>query len=311
MRKRKIINLGNNIVGSSKSQEYDNTNYNAFEHLWRSIISATTKDRKQSLILMLSAYFDESGTDQKKHKLLTLAGYLSTVERWEKFDVEWQALLNSEGLKYSHAVDMAHFRCQFEREKGWNETRRRSFEERAHKIIKDNIMKAFDVSLFWEDYLLLIPFFKGEAKDVPPAYACLVNMMLLMVGKWTRENKRFEPIHYVFERGVDAQGWVSETYANASTDIEAGGAFHFASLSFAEGKKGINGIPPLTQLQAADMHAYEIHKNREDKYSGRLQKVGKVRGSLANLRAGDTYLYEIDRRLLFNLLKEIEKENAK
>lgn len=257
---------------------------------------------------MLSAYFDESGTDKKKHKLLTLAGYLSTVERWEKFDIEWQALLDSEGLKYSHAVDMAHFRCQFERDNGWNETRRRSFEEKAHKIIKDNVIKAFDVSLFWEDYLLLIPFYRGEAKDVPPAYACLVNMMLLMIGKWAKENNRFEPIHYVFERGVDAQGWVSETYANASKDIEAAGAFHFASLTFAEGKKEINGIRPLSQLQAADMHAYEIHKNREDRYSGRLQKVGKVRGSLANLREGDTILHEIDRKLLFALLKEIETE---
>lgn len=260
---------------------------------------------------MLSAYFDESGTDKKKHKLLTLAGYLSTVERWEKFDVEWQALLDSEGLRFSHAVDMAHFKDQFERNKGWDETRRRSFEEKAHKIIKDNVMKAFDVSLFWEDYLMLIPFYRGAKKDAPPAYACLVNMILLSVGSWATKNNRFEPIHYVFERGVDSQGWVSETYAKTSEDIEAAKVFHFASLTFAEGKKEINGLRPLTQLQAADMHAYEIHKNREDRYSGRLQKVGKVRGSLANLREGDTILHEIDRKLLFALLKEIETENSK
>lgn len=59
------------------------------------------------------------------------------------------------------------------------------------------------------------------------------------------------------------------------------------------------------------MHAYEIHKNREDRYNDRLQKVGKVRGSLANLREGDTSLHEIDRRILFHLLQDIEKETVR
>lgn len=81
--------------------------------MWRSHIPATTKDRKQSLTLMLPTYFDESGMNKKKQKVLILADYLSTVERWEKFDVEWQALLDCEGLKYADSVGMAHFGCQF------------------------------------------------------------------------------------------------------------------------------------------------------------------------------------------------------
>lgn len=254
---------------------------------------------------MLSAYFDESGT-KPPSKILTIAGYLSTVQRWEKFEIQWVKLLEKYDLSYFHAVDIAHFKIGFERNK--DEHRRERFYKEACKIIKNNTMQPFDISLVWEDYNHLIQFYKG--KDNPPAYAVLVNRLLFVVAQWAQENDLYYPIHYVFERGVDAEGWVSRAYAKAHQEIATAGAFQFASLSFAEGKLEINGKPPLFPLQASDFNAYEVNKHRHDQIDGRLANRGKPRGSLTELRPDNT-TYVFDREGLEVFLKEIEANDEK
>ena len=252
-------------------------------------------------MLMLTAYFDESGTTPPS-KILTIAGYLSTVQRWEKFEIEWLALLDEYNLEYSHAVDFAHFKMGFKREEKDVE-RRKEFYKKACKIIKDNTIQPFDISLIWEDYNVLISFYKG--KDKPPAYGVLVNRLLFMVAEWARDNEKYFPIHYVFERNKHIEGWMARNYAQASKDIATGGAWQFGSLTFAEGKVELNGRKPLVQLQAADMNAYEVNKYRHDDLDGTLAKRGKPRGLLINLRPDNT-TYRFDRNGLEVFLKEIE-----
>lgn len=253
---------------------------------------------------MLTAYFDESGT-KPPSKILTIAGYLSTIQRWEKFEVEWLKLLDEYNLEYSHAVDFAHYKIGF---KSGEEDRRKVFYSKACKIINDNTMQPFDLSLSWEDYNHLIQSYKG--KDKPPAYGVLVNRLLFLVAEWARDNKLFFPIHYVFEQGVDAEGWVARNYAQASKDIATGGAWQFASLTFAEGKTMRNGLRPLVQLQAADMNAYEANKYRHDELDGRLAERGRPRGVLMELRPDNT-TYRFNREGLEIFLKEIENNDEK
>jgi hypothetical protein len=265
-------------------------------------------------MLMLTAYFDESGKDRYKDKVFTVAGYLSTVQRWKKFEIEWLELLRKSEIEYSHAADMAHSKCQF---KKWDSTKRLAFEKDAHKIIKGNTIQPFDMSLLWDDYNELIPTYKGS--DPPPAYALLVNALLLEVAKWATENGYYEPISYVFEDGVDDEGWITRAYAKASQDIASVSAFHFASLTFMPGKPTkderllrkwrMNGKRVLVQLQAADMNAYEICKARKDEISGLFAKRGRLRGSLDSLRSEHRITTFMGRDAMIELLLQIEKKD--
>ena len=44
-----------------------------------------------------SAYFDASGTSDTQ--VITVAGFVSTVKKWIRFEEEWQAILRREGVK--------------------------------------------------------------------------------------------------------------------------------------------------------------------------------------------------------------------
>lgn len=255
-------------------------------------------------MLMLTAYFDESGTHENSEDFLTIAGYLSSVDLWERFELEWLTLLKDPNfnIPYSHAVEMAHFKGPFS---SWDSAIRLAFEKQAHEIIKRNTWKSFDMSLNWAEYHACIPTYVGN--NPPPAYAILVNAVLLEVGNWLTAQQHYEPVDYVMEQGVDAQGWVFRAYNKATLEI-ASGKMHLRSLSFAEGKKWID-VPPRCQLQAADMNAYEINKNRKDVLSGRQQLVGRIRGSLDNLRSHDPETNLLTKSSLMHTLRELEKKD--
>jgi hypothetical protein len=58
----------------------------------RELFSGVPKPRRNRRLLMaLQAYIDDSQTDGE---VLVLAGYLASFERWEKFSLDWQQLLD-------------------------------------------------------------------------------------------------------------------------------------------------------------------------------------------------------------------------
>ena len=118
--------LGNNILDSVESK--DNNKYNAFEHLWRSVFPI---DANEKLMTILTAYFDESGTDGRS-PIVAVGGYISTVELWEDFQREWKRLM---GDTVFHATDMLSLRKDFAKENGWDTERVINTFRRADEII--------------------------------------------------------------------------------------------------------------------------------------------------------------------------------
>ena len=72
---------------------------------------------------MLVAYLDESGTHGDASAVI-VGGYVSTAEQWEAFRTEWSVFLATESVKILHRADLENFQGEFERGKGWDETRR-------------------------------------------------------------------------------------------------------------------------------------------------------------------------------------------
>ena len=249
---------------------------------------------------MLTAYFDESGTDRNQSTALTVAGYGSTGEMWQRFELEWKQMLVDYGLDYFHMAELAHFTKQFKEDKGWDEPRRVSVLERAHDIINRHVLQDFDSSLVWADYDEVIKSYRRRSP--PSAYAVLVNACLSQVGKWATERGHAGNIRYVLESGVDGEGWVKRNYERAGKDSAARESFHFGGLTYDKKHK--------LQLQAAHINAYESRLQMQNRVvSGKLRKT---RESFMNLKGQSGYVSVryFDREGLREYLSSIEAEDV-
>jgi len=62
--------------------------------------------QNESLVLMIWAYYDESGEHVDGDIVnMTVAGCVSTSEKWTVFDAQWRDFLASEGLSEFHMTD--------------------------------------------------------------------------------------------------------------------------------------------------------------------------------------------------------------
>src|SRR5438105_13914422 len=91
---------------------------------------------RQHHLLMLRAYFDESGrSDDLKCRYMGMGGLVATAEGWERFEPAWQAVLTEYGLPYFHMVDYVQYRGAFKEKSEWPEARRRALMAELLKAI--------------------------------------------------------------------------------------------------------------------------------------------------------------------------------
>ena len=70
--------------------------YSRLEHVCRAIW--LSRFRWRNTVAMFSAHFDESGTPDDTHVVLTVAGFVSSVDKWVRFGPAWKKLLAEAGL---------------------------------------------------------------------------------------------------------------------------------------------------------------------------------------------------------------------
>src|SRR5437868_2907029 len=98
-----------------KSGNKVQVSYSAFNHLRRSLFS-----KRDDIYIMLTAYFDDSGTDPG-NKVAVVAGYVSNVVMWEKFETAWRNLLQRHEITSLRRTDLETFNGEF---KSWNPEKR-------------------------------------------------------------------------------------------------------------------------------------------------------------------------------------------
>jgi len=62
---------------------------------------------------MYNTYFDVSGT-RLDSDIISVAGFVSDVQQWLKFEEEWREVLGEFGVPYLHMRKFAHFKGPFE-----------------------------------------------------------------------------------------------------------------------------------------------------------------------------------------------------
>ena len=196
--------------------------YNAFEHLHRSVFPISATER---LMVMLTVYVDESGTDGQS-ALVALAGYLSDVDSWDAFQTEWNAYRKLNGIDVFHATDLRTNHGAFSAKNGWSRSRCNSALRIADNIISKHTMQAVVGYTTIAECEELYPL-----KDPRLGYRRKYSMEYLLAGigfikvlrQWARKKGYTEPIRFVFENGANGKGYLMHLLDHVKkTDNEDG-----------------------------------------------------------------------------------------
>ena len=86
--------------------------------------------------MVMSAYFDESGTHGELSPAVIMGGFLATSSQWAGYEAEMSSLLASSGVKVFHARKLRSGKDDF---KDWTKTRRGEFNTKVLKLADDHM----------------------------------------------------------------------------------------------------------------------------------------------------------------------------
>jgi hypothetical protein len=214
-------------------------------------------------VVMIRAYSDESGVHDAP--ILTVAVYGSPDDQWDRFQREWRAILDPEGVRIFHAAD---FESRWGEFKGWDKQRAVAFQKRLLTTIRLRTQARISVSVNVADFAEIVA---PIAKGVYGAYGFCLFQCLQYLALWLQKYAGDEPVAYFFEQS-DNQGEIGRAMEFLLRHPEFVTKFHLYSYTFAP--------KSLEPLQAADLLAYETWKH----VTNRVLSQGRaVRTSLENL----------------------------
>jgi hypothetical protein len=211
---------------------------------------------------MLTAYFDDSGSERGE-RMLILAGYVHSAQTWLAFNDDWQTVLETApAIKYLHMVEAENLRDEF---KGWV---REEMEEKV-SALADVIVKhepwSIECQVSHQDFSDIVqPVVPYELRT--PYFACFYGVICNLV-KWHASMGLTLPIDFVFDEqgaiGAQAVLW----YETIKSMQPAGLASLFGSTPvFRDDKK-------ILPLQAADLLAWHLRRTREVRYRDESRPV--------------------------------------
>jgi hypothetical protein len=198
-------------------------------------------------VVMLRAYFDESGTHEGAPALI-VAGYLFEPESCVTLEREWSAALCGAGVSVFHAKDSAHFLGEF---KGMSREERDSLYVGLLGLIKRHVVLGVAVSVPQDVFDRLKP--KGWEAKFGGAYAVCATLCLQAVGRWCRENSPDERVAYFFEAGHESAAEANRFMQHVVRHPFLAEEYRYNSHTFIPKR---DAIP----LQAADILAWGWNK---------------------------------------------------
>ena len=201
---------------------------------------------EERFVAEFTAYFDESGTHEGS-EAVAVAGYLSTPELWEKFEVEWREALGDFGIEFFHMTDFAARRQQFA---GWPEEKRRACLSRLVDITNRHVIASAGTVIPVSDYQAV--FSKKADHFVGGPYGVAAMVCFSEMAKMFKLIGVHGQVAYVFESGAQGSGQVQKAFTWLEQDPGSKAQYRLLSLSFQNKRQ-------FCPLQAADILAYELY----------------------------------------------------
>lgn len=201
-----------------------------------------------------NAFFDESGTHDDS-ELITVGGLLSTYDAWTRWEIEWNRILKSRGIKVFHFSEFMARKGEFKND--WTNEQRNEFMERLCATVSDNIIIGLASSVFRSDYEREVPQRLQEQIKHPyyfGLYTCL--WQVLTMEEIVKRVKLSKPIEFLFDRKKGYEGFASAIYYAIKEQFEKLGR----DTGF--GDMGFGGKEKDKPLQAADLFVGVVSRNR-------------------------------------------------
>jgi len=175
--------------------------YSLLRHIGKAVYFGSYRDSQ--FMALFSAYFDASGN--KRKTVLTVAGFVSRVEKWDRFNEQWKAILKSEGVSSMHMTDFASSLGEFTSWKGQSE-RRKTFVAALANCIRRNTNKGFGNSVILKDYKSIDRDFTLHERVGQP-YTLCARTCFGGLRRWAKKKKiNPERILVFVEHGDEDQG---------------------------------------------------------------------------------------------------------
>jgi len=212
-----------------------------------------------------NAYFDASYDGQNtQDKQTVVAGYVSTVEQWAQWEIQWRMALASFNVPYFHMRDFITYEPPFSGQRWKSESYRVRFLSTLIDITREWAVATVGSAIKQSVFNFHNGFYELDSRYNP--YVLCGRDCAVKVHRFIREEYRSElPIAYFFEQGDLGKGMLVE-------EMMASG---LSAPSFKRPRPDPKNPsePPAIQLQACDLIAWEIRRGNIDfEVKGRLRK---------------------------------------
>ncbi len=200
--------------------------------------------------LQVKSYLDNSGDEEdKQHKICSIAGYITNVKKWRKYEKLWRQVLKKHKVPYLHMREFAPNNPPFEKFKD-NELERRKFLQSLVNVMQEvNLIGC--VSIVKLDDLKRFNLERNTKID-----ALALNLYICMTTYGLMYPKTSFEI--VIDKLNNAERIIAKAKEYAKTDICFTGSCEYVQPIPLE--KHLNS-KKITPIQAADFLAWEARKD--------------------------------------------------
>jgi hypothetical protein len=157
------------------------------------------RDSPEVLFMVMTAYFDESGTHGARSPAVTLGGFIGTAAQWAAYESDLAQLFAEYGVKRFHAKELRGTKGDFE---GWSGQKKAQFNARFLKLIDDHLTCGFAAVLSSKDYSTIYRsgIFPRSARP-DTQYALCLRVALWKALVCIKDQRQQWPLAVVLEDG--------------------------------------------------------------------------------------------------------------
>ena len=198
-------------------------------------------------MVMLDAYVDESGTHDSS-AVVAVAAYMSTPDRWLRFEADWKVALAEKGLDVFHMNRFSNRAKPFD---SWSAKERDTFLNRLIEIINANVIMSAGILIPRTRFNNLL---SSRVRAHYGIYGVAIDFLIMDIARGLEPTEKDVWITYILEDGAVGKGEITGVITPILSDPKQRRELRLKALRF-ESKKH------LLPLQAADILVYELYKH--------------------------------------------------
>jgi hypothetical protein len=245
--------------------------YDAIEHVFAALCI-----RANDPVAVLTAYFDEAGTDASK-PAVAVGCYIATCDQWKQFNRGWQWLKEWSGVKdYFHRTDQESFWLH-EQTKHWDKRTQIAVYQAQRAFIHAHTIAGWAGTVIKADYDEVIQ--GQDRRGLGNSYEFCLRHCMAGVTLFLAQRPVEDEILYVIESGAEGEGHLNRAFEIFLTDPEIKASHRLKSKdswAFVSKEKAM-------PLQAADALAYESAKEMENRFGAKERYTRKSMVDLVRL----------------------------